>query len=312
MCDVCKTKWNTFDTHGQCPGCGKTFIDTQCPRSKGGCGEMSLNADWYEYTTKEPASLNSLLFWKKKKTLPITNGDKKWTEDSLLLLADMFEPVFFKSLVTITPDKQYFDHNFNGTEDDAEFVLEKVASIMNIKLWEIQLMFYSDEPTKFSEGIVATPQEKLKGGWSSQSGKYVNNGFGNKEIWVESGLLKDPVNLTAQIANELANYKLQSEYGVEEGNKFLSDLAIIGFGFGIFLGNSYFKFSQWSGNSHHGWQMKRNAGLPEQVIAYAMAWLAHYRNEETAWKHYLNKTMMKYFEQCYTYIDQNKDMMKWA
>jgi len=271
---------------------------------------MSPHADWYEYITKEPTNLGSLFFGKKKNILPITNGDKKWIEDSLLLLADMFEPMFFKSLITITPDKQYFDYNFNGAEVDAKFILEKVASIMNVKLWEIQLMFYSDEPTKFSEGIVATPQEKLKGGWNSPSGKYVDNGLGNREIWIELRLLKDPINLIARIAHELVNYKLQGEYGIEEKNEYLSDLASIGFGFGIFLGNSYFKSSQWTGTSHQGWRMKRNGYLPEQMIAYSMAWLAHYRNEDISWEHYLNKTMRKYFEQSYEYIAQNKETIK--
>jgi len=311
VCDVCKTKWDTFDTHGQCPGCRKIFIDTQCPKSKGGCGEMSLNADWYEYLPIEKSNFTSLFSWKKKDKLPVTAMDKKWTENGLILLAETFEPIYFRSLTTITPDKQYFDRKFDRTEADAEYILGKVASIMNVKLWEIQLMFYSNEPIEFSEGIVSTPQEKLNKGWHSPSGKYIDHGLGHKEIWIELRLLKDTVNLTARIAHELANYKLLSEYGFEEKDEQLSDLACIVFGFGIFLGNSFFKFSQWTGGTHQGWRMKRNGFLPEQIIAYAMAWLAHYRNEDIAWKQYLDKTILKYFDQSYEYISQNKDIIKW-
>jgi hypothetical protein len=47
-CD-CGTAWNTFDTVGVCPGCGKKWHDTQCPGPffPGGCGAWSPHDDWY-------------------------------------------------------------------------------------------------------------------------------------------------------------------------------------------------------------------------------------------------------------------------
>jgi hypothetical protein len=59
-------------------------------------------------------------------------------------------------------------------------------------------------------------------------------------------------------------------------------------------------------NTHQGWQMKKSGYLPEQVIAYAMAWLANYRNEDVSWKKYLNKTMLKYFDKCFKYLNNQK------
>jgi hypothetical protein len=40
----CGHAWNTFDTHGLCPGCQKQWLETECPR----CNIMSLHDDWYE------------------------------------------------------------------------------------------------------------------------------------------------------------------------------------------------------------------------------------------------------------------------
>jgi hypothetical protein len=39
----CRTVWNTFDTHAQCPGCHKQWDVTQCLR----CGALSPHDDWY-------------------------------------------------------------------------------------------------------------------------------------------------------------------------------------------------------------------------------------------------------------------------
>jgi len=182
---------------------------------------------------------------------------------------------------------------------------------MHIDKWEIQLFFYSNKPTSFSEGITATPQEKLEGSWKSSSGQYVDKGLGHKEIWIEMEQLKDPMSLIATMSHELAHYKLLGEYRMEENDELLTDLTAIAFGFGIFMGNLSFKFAQWTGSTHQGWRMRKSGYLPEQVIAYAMAWLAHYRNEDLSWKHYLNKTMRKYFDQSYEYIKRNKDNIKW-
>ena len=47
-CD-CGTRWNTFDTMGTCPRCGRKWHDTQCPGPffPGGCGAWSPHDDWY-------------------------------------------------------------------------------------------------------------------------------------------------------------------------------------------------------------------------------------------------------------------------
>ena len=308
MCS-CRHKWNTFDTAGQCPACGKTWADTQCLS----CHNFSPHTDWYETieTPKPKEKEKFVWFWQKDDKPPITGDDRLWLEENLLWLAELFTPEVFLSMKTVTPDKQYFDRHFTGTEEDVEFILEKVAAIMNIKLWEIQLMFFSDEPIKFSAGITATPSKELKGGWTSKGSELVDKGFGNKEIWISMGQMNDPIGLIATISTELGKYKLQSEYAIDDDVDILADIAAMVYGFGIFKGNSYFKFAQWQGNSRYGWQMQKRGGLPEPVIAYIMAWLAYHRNEDTGWKQYLNKTMKKHFEQSYKYIEENWEKIKW-
>lgn len=274
---------------------------------------MSLNADWYaerEVIVEEEPEKKSFWFWKNKNKLPVTDADKKWVERDLIWLSEVLEHVYFKSLATIIPKD--FGEQFNLTEDEAEDILQKMISIMNIDGWEIQLMYFSNRPTKFSEGIVATPSDRLSGGWSSSTGRYVDNGLGKKEIWIEEGQLGDLQSFVSALVHELANFKLANDYGTENKDNLLISLMAVTYGFGIFMGNSYFKFSQWQGSSNQGWNMRKAGYLPEQVIAYAMAWLAHYRNEDIAWTSSFNKTMKKYFDQCYKYIAENKEKVRWA
>lgn len=51
LCD-CGHEWNTFDTRGLCPACGKQWTETCCPR----CGEWSPHDDWYAPADRPDAS----------------------------------------------------------------------------------------------------------------------------------------------------------------------------------------------------------------------------------------------------------------
>lgn len=42
MCE-CLHSWNTFDTLGVCPACGREWDETQCPK----CHVWSKHEDWY-------------------------------------------------------------------------------------------------------------------------------------------------------------------------------------------------------------------------------------------------------------------------
>ncbi len=40
---TCLHLWNTFETGGVCPACGRQWSETQCPR----CNSWSRHEDWY-------------------------------------------------------------------------------------------------------------------------------------------------------------------------------------------------------------------------------------------------------------------------
>ena len=41
--ETCGHVWNTFETRGRCPECGKQWAETACLR----CGVWSRHEDWY-------------------------------------------------------------------------------------------------------------------------------------------------------------------------------------------------------------------------------------------------------------------------
>jgi hypothetical protein len=49
---ACGQTWNTFETKGKCPNCGKQWQDTHCP----GCGDPSKHETWYHIFTEEEKS----------------------------------------------------------------------------------------------------------------------------------------------------------------------------------------------------------------------------------------------------------------
>lgn len=50
LCSPCGCVWNTFETGGVCPDCGKAWHETKCLR----CGSWSPHSDWYHQFGEDP------------------------------------------------------------------------------------------------------------------------------------------------------------------------------------------------------------------------------------------------------------------
>jgi hypothetical protein len=241
------------------------------------------------------------MFWNKKKKLPITNEDKIWIDEDLTWLRTEFGEEHFKEIQTVTPTKDFYNKTFDGSEKDAEFILKRTMELMNIRDTEIKLEFFSDQPIEMADGTILTSPADINGSWDSASGTYqqIEN---ETIISIERGQLKNPISLIATISHELSHQILLGENRIEENDEFLTDFTAITYGFGIFIGNSRFQFT----SQGFGWKSSSQGYLPEQIIAYIMAWLAKERNEKTDYSKYLNKSMKKYFEQSFEYLSEQK------
>lgn len=245
------------------------------------------------------------MFWNKKEKLPVTIDDKLWIEESFLFLQEILGLEHFNSLGTITPDN-FKDYIFKGTEEDAEFILEKVKYLMVIDDSNIRLEYFSDEPVEMSDGTTLTTPADIYGKWESASGVYEEN-ENEKIIYIESAQLKKPISLIATMAHELSHFILLGENRIEENDEYLTDLTAIVYGFGIFLGNSKFQHQKFQNMNSSGWQISSQGYLPEQIIAFSMAWLSIHRNENTDYKIFLNKDLERYFNQSLDFLQKENN-----
>jgi len=241
------------------------------------------------------------MFWNKKKKLPITEEDKIWVDEDLNWLKKEFGKEHFMEIRTVTPTKDFYERTFDGTEKDAKFILERTMELMNIQNEDIKLDFFSDSPIEMADGTILTTPADLNGSWKSASGTFEQTENGTI-ISIETGQLKNPISLIATISHELSHHILLGENRIEENDEFLTDFTAITYGFGIFIGNSRFQFS----SQGFGWQSSSQGYLPEQIIAYAMAWLSKERNEKTDYNQYMNKSMKKYFDQSFEWLTENE------
>lgn len=245
------------------------------------------------------------MFWNRKKKLPITEDDKIWVDEDLNWLRTEFGETHFLEIQTITPTKNFYNRTFDGSEKDAEFILERTMELMKIEDVTIKLNFFSDDIVESEDGTLLTSPADINGKWKSAAGTFEMN-EDETIISIETQQLKDPMSLIATIAHELSHQILLGENRIEENDEFLTDLTAISYGFGIFIGNSRFHFSQFTTNSGFGWQYSGQGYLPEQIIAYAMAWLSKERNEKTDFSQYLNKSMKKHFDQSFNFLTEQK------
>ncbi|MBL7473782.1 hypothetical protein [Robertkochia sediminum] len=241
------------------------------------------------------------MFWKKKIKLPITLEDKIWIDQDLNWLRRELGEKHFMEIKTVTPTKGFFERDFDGTESDAEFILKRTMELMCISNVDIQLDFFNDSPIEMSDGTLLTTPADINGSWKSAAGTFEMKND-QTTISIENQQLKNPISLIATISHELSHQILLGENRIEENDEILTDIMAIVYGFGIFIGNSRFQFI----SNGFSWSSSNQGYLPEQIIAYTMAWLSFERGEKTDYNQFLNKSMKKYFDQSLKWLVENE------
>lgn len=139
--------------------------------------------------------------------------------------------------------------------------------------WPVKLEEHEDDPTRQELfGRIALDGTDHGGVAGTFRG---HGGAGQTSIITYSPkLLTEPAKLVATLAHEIGHYLLAdvktAPPGGWEWEERATDVCAVFLGFGVFLSNSAFTFSQWSDGKWQGWRTNQLGYLNEQTLAYAL------------------------------------------
>lgn len=246
------------------------------------------------------------MFWKRKHKCPIKVEDKEWVDEKLAWINAKIIPISQQE--TILPTNKYFNYQFTGQEEDAQFALKRIGEFFKIMTAGITLEFYSEGSIQLDENLMTERED-----YSGTAGWYMVDEENKHSIWIEENQLQDPQSMIATIAHELSHFVLIGQKNIYlegEENELLTDLVTIAYGFGVFLGNSKFGFNQWqAGDGWGGWSFSNQGYLPQEIIAYAMAKIEIGRSDTLpTWKKYLRKSFYSDFKTSFLFLKNSSTL----
>jgi len=177
-----------------------------------------------------------------------------------------------------------------------------------------------ETPKSSSLGGVASVQVRGQFACGLYESREDSNGTFTEVITIDSDLAKNPTNLVATLAHELAHALHGRTIKPVDVDPILyelfTDLTAIYLGYGVFLANSRFEFSQFQNANSQGWQARGAGYLPEADMIMGLAIFMKIKGLEPEMagsflKPRLKKMLPKAFKQLSKYeaeIDFLKDL----
>ncbi|HMF43838.1 MAG TPA: hypothetical protein VKQ32_24355 [Polyangia bacterium] len=218
-----------------------------------------------------------------------------------------WEPFSKARLILPTPD--FFPIGGEGP-DLAAGLLYQVKQHAGMDDWPVKLEEHEDDPSREELfGRIAMDGSDHGGAAGTFRG---HGGAGLTSIITYSPkLLTEPEKLVATLAHEIGHYLLHDAEtappGGWEREEQATDVCAVFLGFGVFLANSAFTYSQWAEGGWHGWRTSRLGYLNEQTLAYALGIFLRLRGLEPkpALKH-LDANPKSYLKDALTDLDRRR------
>jgi len=151
----------------------------------------------------------------------------------------------------------------------AEAMFARVREYAGMAGWPCELRMQEDDPNP----LVSTAL-LVQNAPSSPAGTFRATNAGAL-ITYHPKRLSDPMSLVATFAHELAHYQTANYPEPPPGGwdawEHATDLAAVFLGFGLFLANSRFRFSQHSDGQTMGWKWRQQGYLSEPEVLHAHA-----------------------------------------
>jgi hypothetical protein len=177
---------------------------------------------------------------------------------------------FYKTTKLVLPTKDYFPSKVNSPEGAASETFEAVKKHAGLENWICKLEIQEED----ADPVVA-PTLAIQNAPTSPYGTFQATEENEVVITYNPALASQPTQLVATFAHELAHYltatSKEEPPGGWENWEFATDIAATFLGFGVFMANSAFSFSQYTNSDSQGWKSSRNGYLSESEHIYALA-----------------------------------------
>ncbi|MFD2165640.1 hypothetical protein ACFSJY_05125 [Thalassotalea euphylliae] len=177
---------------------------------------------------------------------------------------------FYKLTNLVLPTKQHFPDEVDSPEAAAAATFKSVKKHANMDSWDCKLQ----EQEEDANPLVA-PTMVVQNSPTSPNGTFQATENNEVIITYNPALVGQPIQLVATLAHELAHYLTatspEEPPGGWENWEFATDVAATFMGFGLFMANSAFNFSQYTDTDSQGWKTSRSGYLSETEHIYALA-----------------------------------------
>lgn len=201
---------------------------------------------------------------------PIVAADTAtWHLENFTWLVREFEPENFAKTQLIFPRPGFFPTDGEQGHALAARIFEQVKRYCDMAHWEVDLVADHNplaQTSPLSAAMIAPQRHAV--------GMFMANGNRIQVSYVPE-LLRRPERFIATMAHELAHYLLATARHAppcaDDETEFLTDLAAVYLGFGVFLANARFEFEVLSDGPMQGWRIGHTGYLQEADLVYALA-----------------------------------------
>ena len=242
----------------------------------------------------------------------LDEGTTAWLFDAYAWALESFgSDKFFQHTELVLPNDQFFPDKLEAVDDVAETLFTRVREHAGMAEWPCRLVAQEED----IDPVVA-PAVLLKGAPSGPAGTFSVDVRRNEvQISYNPSQLGRPEALIATFAHELAHYLGHSVEeappGGDDFEEYATDLLAVFMGFGVFLANSAFTFSQYTDVHSQGWSAHSQGYLSEEQLTYALAmFLALKGMDKETVEPYLDRNLRKVLKRSLREIGRKTEGME--
>lgn len=238
-----------------------------------------------------------------------------WILDSYLWLMKNFGGTeFMKTTPLVEPNAEFFPVKNPKGKANVKEIFSLVQKHAQMEKWDCLLK--EGEPER---EVAVSPYIFLEHqGEGPPAGTFQGEEKGNQKptITYNPTLINEPENLIATFAHEFSHYLTFSEKEEPPGGwemcEPLADLGAIYLGFGVFIVNTQFMFSQYPEGSVYGWATRRMGYLTgnEGLFSLAVFMELTETSEEVLFKHLKSHLKGSYKKAVKTFHENSEDFLK--